>query len=100
MRNIEKANWKVTMNDELKALDKNKTWDLVELPKGKRTSECKWIYVKKEDPQSKGGVRFKARLVAKGYAQKKRIDYNEVFYPVVKHSSIRILLALIAQFDI
>ena len=38
--------------------------------------------------------------MAKGYAQKEGIDYNEVFSPVVKHSSIRILLALVAQFDL
>ena len=42
---------------------------------------------------------YKAKLVAKGYAQRKGIDYNEVFSPVVKHSSIHILLALAAQYD-
>ena len=42
----------------------------------------------------------KVKLVAKGYAQREGIDYNEVFSPVVKHSSIRILLALVTQYEL
>ena len=45
-------------------------------------------------------VHYKARLVAKGYAQREGIDYNEIFSPVVKHSSIHILLALVAQYEL
>ena len=57
------------------------------------------MYAQKEGFPSKNDVRYKARLLAKGYAQNEGIDYNEVFSPVVKHSSIRILLALVAQFN-
>ena len=53
-----------------------------------------------EDSHSKYGLCYKARLVAKGYAHKEGIDYNEVYSPVVKHSSIRILLAMVAQFHL
>ena len=79
------------MDEEMQSLVKNHTWKLARLPKGKKEIGCKWVYTQKEGFSSKNNVRYKARLVG--------IDYNEVFSPVVKHSSIRILLALVAQFD-
>ena len=48
----------------------------------------------------KNNKQYKERLVARGYAQKEGIDYNEIFSPVVKYTSIWILLAIVAQFDL
>ncbi|WVZ86727.1 hypothetical protein U9M48_033466 [Paspalum notatum var. saurae] len=82
-------NWVTVMQDEMESLDKNDTWDLVKLPIDKKSVRCKWIFKRK----------FKARLVAKSYSQILGIDFNDVFSPVVKHSSIRILLSLVAMHD-
>ena len=100
VHNAESVKWKEAMDEEIGSLHKNQTWELVQLPKGKKAIGCKWVYTKKEGIPGRDNIRFKARLVAKGYAQKEGIDYNEVFSPVVKHASIRILLALVAQFDL
>ena len=85
--------WKIAMDDEMAALEKNKTWDLVTLPDGQRTVGCKWVYTIKH--KSDGSVeRFKARLVAKGYTQSYGIDYLETFAPVARMGTIRILLSI------
>ena len=76
----------------------NDTWELTELPKGKMVIGWKWVFAKKDESPS-GTVRYKVRLVVKGYAQREGIDYSEVFSPVMKHSSIRILLALVTRYD-
>ena len=87
------------MVEEIQSLHKNQTWDLVELPKGKRAIGCKWVYKKKEAVLEKEGEKFKTRLVAKGYSQRKGVDYDEIFSLVVKHTSIRTVLGLVAHFD-
>ena len=61
---------------------------------------CKWVFVKKQGFSDGDIVRHKARLIAKGYAQQEGIDYNKVFSPIIKHSSIQILLALVAQHEL
>ena len=92
--------WKGAMEEEMSSLYKNDTWELTELPKGKKTIDCKWVYEKKQGSLKDDIVRYKARLVTKGYAQREGIDDNEVFSPVVIHSSIRILLAPVAQYEL
>jgi len=86
--------WKAAMEDEIHSLQKNQTWTLVEQPQGKKIVNCKWVFNKKDDAE---GIRYKARLVAKGYSQVEGVDFNEVFSPVVKHTSIRVLLSLVAM---
>ena len=95
----EKSRWMGAMVEEMESLHKNQTWELVELPEGKRAIGCKWVYKKKEAVSEKEGEKFKARLVAKGYSQKKGVDYDEIFSPVVRHTSIRTVLALVAHSD-
>jgi len=67
---------------------------LVDLPKDSKAIGCSWVLRKKANEQ------YKAGLVAKGYAQKEGIDYNKILSLVVKHRSIRMLLTIVAQFDI
>ena len=88
------------MNEEIESLHKNGTWALTELPKGKRPLRCKRIYKKKDDIPEVEDPRCKAQLVVKGFNQKEGIDFNGVFSPVVRHTSIRVLLAFVALFDL
>lgn len=84
------------MMEEMKSITDNKTWDLVELPPGHRAIGLKWVFKVKRD-ENGNVARYKARLVAKGYVQRAGIDYDEVFAPVARMESIRLLLALAAH---
>ena len=99
MHSLEKSKWMGAMVEEMKSLHKNQTWELVDLPIGKRAIGCKWVYKKKEAISKKQGEQFKACLVPKGYSQRKRVDYDEIFSSVVRHTSIRVVLAMVAHFD-
>ena len=83
------------MTEELESLTKNNTWILTSLPAGRSVVGNKWVFKTKRNID--GTVdRFKARLVAKGYSQRPGVDFNETFSPVVRHESIRAILAIAA----
>ena len=88
--------WQAAMDEEIAAIERNETWELVELPEGHQPIGVKWVYKKKMNAQGKID-RYKARLVAKGYRQKAGIDYDEVFAPVVRMETIRLLISKAAQ---
>ncbi|MDV3202322.1 MAG: reverse transcriptase domain-containing protein [Candidatus Phytoplasma australasiaticum] len=96
----ESAQWLAAMGDEMESLHTNKTWDLVQWPPGRKIITCKWVFKKKEGMTPAEGIKYKARVVAKGFHQREGVDYNEIFLPVVRHTSIRVLLAMVAHQDL
>ena len=60
----------------------------------------KWIYTKNQRYPNQLTLQYKARFVAKCFVKKECIDYNEVFSSVTKYTSIRILLALVAKYEL
>ena len=93
----EKDNWFRAMKEEMNSLIKSETWILVERPKNQKIMRCKWIYKKNEASPGKGGVQFNARLVARGFTREFGVHYNKVFAPLVKQTSIRIILICMQQ---
>ncbi|KAI3826790.1 hypothetical protein L1987_00846 [Smallanthus sonchifolius] len=87
------SKWKHAMEEELSALIKNQTWELVPKPTDVKPISCKWVFKIKR--KADGTVeRYKARLVARGFSQQYGIDYEDTFSPVAKLISIRVILAI------
>ena len=88
--------WKEAMDVELKSILDNDTWSPSALPHEHRAIGLKWVFKVKKDPAG-NVIKHKARLVAKGYAQKQGIDFDDVFAPVARMETDRLLLALAAH---
>lgn len=87
------------MEDEIKSLHENQTYELTKLPQGRITLKNKWVYkIKHEENGQK--PRYKARIVVKGCNKKKGVDFEEIFSPVVKMTSIRTVLAMAPSMDL
>eukprot|EP00253_Pinus_taeda_P025526 PITA_25526 len=85
------------MVDEMASLHKNKAWDLVELQAGRKPIGSKWVFKKKTNAEGKV-EKYKAQLVAKGYSQVPGIDFGDIFSPVARVTSIRLLLSVAVVF--
>ena len=91
------AHWRQAMDTEFYALLNNNTWTLVPPTLGQKVIGCKWVFKIKLKPD--GSVEcYKARLVAKGFHQTHGLDYFETFSPIVKPTTIRIVLSLALTF--
>ncbi|GKA99022.1 retrovirus-related pol polyprotein from transposon TNT 1-94, partial [Tanacetum coccineum] len=93
---VKSEKWRHAMDQEIQAIERNNTWELTTLPYGGKSIRVKWVY--KTKLNENGEVdKYKARLVAKGCSQEYGVDYAEVFAPVARLETIRLILALAAQ---
>jgi hypothetical protein len=90
------AAWRAAMQLEMDAVEKNCTWELADLPRGHSAITLKWVFKLKRD-EAGAIVKHKARLVARGFMQREGIDFDDIFAPVARTESVRLLFALAAQ---
>jgi hypothetical protein len=81
------------MQEEYSALMKNDTWKLVPPQPSRNLVDCKWVFKIKR--HADGSIeRYKARLVAKGFHQRYGLDYDEMFSPVIKLTTVHLILSI------
>ena len=87
--------WQLAMSEELAALDRTGTWDIVLLPSHTVPITCKWVF--KIKTKSDGSIeRYKAHLVARGFQQTHGKDYDETFAPVAHMTTVRTMIVVAA----
>ncbi|XP_015159186.1 uncharacterized mitochondrial protein AtMg00820-like [Solanum tuberosum] len=93
---IEQFEWKDAMTEEIQAIERNSTLELVDAHEGKNVIGLKWVFRTKYNYH--GSIqKHTTRLVKKGYSQQQGIDFEETFSPVARFETMRVLLALAAQ---
>lgn len=90
-----RSNWEEAMQNEMQALEENNTWEVVDRTENMEYVDSKWVFKLKRDSKNKI-KQFKARLVARGY-QQKGLDYCDIYSPVVKLSTVRVLIAVCTE---
>ncbi|KAI3746928.1 hypothetical protein L6452_09370 [Arctium lappa] len=85
--------WCKVMQEELQAMEDNKTWSVVRLPEGNNTTGCRWVYKLKFGSDEKI-ERHKARLVAKGFHQQEGVDFVDTFSSITKMVTVKTMLSI------
>ena len=88
--------WQAATKKEIDSILRNYTWDVVDRPTNKKSITGKWLFKTKKGPIG-APVKLKARVVARGFQQQEGIDYTDIFAPVVRWSTIRIVIVLAAK---
>jgi transposase InsO family protein len=99
IQEADSAAWKEAMDEEIRSLQQNNTWSLVDLPPGRKVLRGRWVYKLKRGPQGEI-IRYKARWVVKGYEQQYGIDYDQTFAAAVKPAAFRPIFALATKHDL
>ena len=90
--------WYRASDQEIASLIEHGTWELVPLPKDRRAINCKWVFRIKRDADGTI-IKYKARLCACGYSQIPGLDYKDIYSPVVRAESLRLMLSIVAARD-